>query len=148
MADIFPTGWFAAHNAFKLLSAEEIAESTVVLLGCGPVALCALVNIVGYKPKNILAVDSIESRLQLAKDLGAEPWNFQTNREGLDKRVKELTDGRGADVVIEVVGLSPALRLGFELLRPFGIMSSVGVHNAEVSVFEIETCFQYQTDEL
>lgn len=132
MADIFPTGYFAAHNAFKELSKSQIAGSTVVLVGCGPVGLCALINAEDYKPKHLLAVDSIESRLDLAKSLGAEPWNFQKDRAGLDKRVKELTDGRGADVVIEVVGLSPALRMGFELLRPWGIISSVGVHNGEV----------------
>jgi threonine dehydrogenase-like Zn-dependent dehydrogenase len=50
----------------------------------------------------------------------------------LRDRVKELTDGRGADVVIEVVGHSSALRMGFEMLRPWGIMSSVGVHNGEI----------------
>jgi threonine dehydrogenase-like Zn-dependent dehydrogenase len=132
MADIFPTGFFAAKNGFKHFSPEEIKESTVVLIGCGPVALCALCNITDYKPKHILAVDSVTSRLELAKSLGAEPWNFQTDREGLDRRVKELTDGRGADIVIEVVGLSPALRMGFELLRPWGVISSVGVHNAEI----------------
>ncbi|KAK5150997.1 hypothetical protein LTR04_006678 [Oleoguttula sp. CCFEE 6159] len=132
MADIFPTGWYAANNAFKLLTPEQIKEATVVLIGCGPVGLCALINAEDYKPKHLLAVDSIQSRLDLAKNLGAEPWNFQTDREGLDKRVKELTDGRGADVVIEVVGLSPALKMGFELLRPWGIISSVGVHNGEI----------------
>lgn len=132
MADIFPTGWFAAHNAFKEMSSAEISESTVVLVGCGPVALCALVNIMDYSPKHVLAVDSIPSRLELAKGLGAEPWNFQTDREGLDKRVQELTDGRGADVVVEVVGLSAALKMGFELLRPWGVISSVGVHNGEI----------------
>ncbi|KAJ4361977.1 hypothetical protein N0V83_010918 [Neocucurbitaria cava] len=132
MADIFPTGMFAAKNGFKHSTPEEIKDSVVVLIGCGPVALCALCNITDYKPKHILAVDSVPSRLELAKSLGAEPWNFQTDREGLDKRVKELTDGRGADVVIEVVGLSPALRMGFELLRPWGVISSVGVHNAEI----------------
>ena len=109
-----------------------MAESTVVVIGCGPVGLCALINAENYKPKHLLAVDSVSSRLDLAKSLGAEPWNFQTDRESLDKRVKELTDGRGADVVIEVVGLSPALKMGFELLRPWGVISSVGVHNAEV----------------
>ena len=65
-----------------------------------PVGLCALINAVDYKPKHLLAVDSIQSRLDLAKSLGAEPWNYQTDREGLDKRVKDLTDGRGADVII------------------------------------------------
>lgn len=94
--------------------------------------LCALINAETYKPKHLLAVDSVPSRLELAKKLGAEPWNFQTDREGLDKRVKELTEGRGADAIIEVVGLSPALKMGFELLRPWGFISSVGVHNAEV----------------
>jgi threonine dehydrogenase-like Zn-dependent dehydrogenase len=136
MADIFPTGMFAAKNAFKELSKEEAQESTVVLLGLGPVGLCALVNALDYKPKHLLAVDSVDSRLQQAKGLGAEPWNFMTDREGLEKRVKELTEGRGADVVIEVVGLSPALKLGYDLLRPWGIISSVGVHNAEVSMFD------------
>ena len=127
------TGYFAAHNAFKEMTKEQISEATVVVIGCGPVGLCALINAEEYKPKNLLTVDSIQSRLDLAKSLGAEPWNFQTDREGLDKRVKELTEGRGADVIIEVVGLSPALKMGFDLIRPWGIISSVGVHNGEVS---------------
>src|SRR5690606_27313427 len=125
--------WFAANNALKQLTPEVIKESTVLLLGCGPVGLCALVNALDYQPKDLLAGDGVDSRLDLAKHLGAEPWNFLTNREGLDARVKELTDGRGVDVVIEVVGSSPALRMGFDLLRPWGIISSVGVHNGEVS---------------
>jgi threonine dehydrogenase-like Zn-dependent dehydrogenase len=132
MGDIFPTGFFAAKNGFQFSSPEEIKESVVVLIGCGPVALCSLVSITDYNPKAILAVDSVPSRLDLAKSLGAEPWNFQTNREGLNNRVRELTDGRGADIVIEVVGLAPALRMGYELIRPWGVISSVGVHNAEI----------------
>lgn len=132
MADIWPTGFFAAHNGFKSFSPEQIKDLTVVVIGCGPVGLCALINAEEYKPKNLIAVDGVESRLDLAKSLGAEPWNFMTQKEGLEKRVKELTDGRGADVVIEVVGLSPALKMGFELLRPWGIISSVGVHNGEI----------------
>ena len=35
MADIFPTGFFAANNAFKDMTKEQIAEATVVLIGCG-----------------------------------------------------------------------------------------------------------------
>lgn len=132
MADIFPTGYFAASNGLQQFTKEQLSEMTVVVIGCGPVGLCAAINAEEYKPKNLLAVDSVPSRLELAKSLGAEPWNFQTDREGLYRRVKELTNGRGADVVIEVVGLSPALKMGFELLRPWGTLSSVGVHNGEV----------------
>jgi threonine dehydrogenase-like Zn-dependent dehydrogenase len=133
MADIWPTGYFAASNAFNSFSPEQIKELAVVVIGCGPVGLCALINAEEYKPKHLFAVDSVESRLDLAKSLGAEPLNFQKDMEGLEKRIKEVTEGRGADVVIEVVGLSPALEMGFKILRPWGIISSVGVHNANVS---------------
>lgn len=132
MADIFPTGYFAAYNAFKGQEHAEIWDQTVVLIGCGPVAMCALVNALEYNPKHLLAVDSIPERLDRAKTLGAEPWNFQENKDGLVNRVKELTDGRGADAVIECVGHSDALLLGFELLRPWGRISSIGVHNGEI----------------
>lgn len=132
MADIFPTGYFAAYNAFKGQEHADIWDQTVVLIGCGPVAMCALVNALEYSPKHLLAVDSIPARLEQAKKLGAEPWNFKENMEGLEKRVKELTEGRGADAVIECVGHSDALQLGFKLLRPWGRISSIGVHNGEI----------------
>ncbi|OJI96484.1 hypothetical protein ASPVEDRAFT_48666 [Aspergillus versicolor CBS 583.65] len=132
MADIFPTGYFAALNAFKGSAESSIKNSTVVILGCGPVGLFALISALEYHPKHLIAVDKVPSRLERAKELGAEVWNADTDKEGLEKRVKDLTDGRGADVVIEVVGHADALRLGFDLLRPFGRISSVGVHNEPV----------------
>ncbi|RDL32652.1 GroES-like protein [Venustampulla echinocandica] len=132
MADIFPTGYFAAANAFRGSDDATIKQSVVVLIGCGPVGLCALINALEYKPKAVIAVDRVESRLALAKKLGAEPFNDQTNRQGLEARVKELTEGRGADIIIEGVGHADALRTGFDLLRPWGTISSFGVHNEEI----------------
>ncbi|KAI1424162.1 GroES-like protein [Xylaria sp. FL1777] len=132
MADILPTGYFAASNALGQLSPEDVRDSVVVLIGCGPVGLCALVAALEYAPKAILAVDGIPSRLDRAKSIGAEPWNYLEQGDGLAARVKELTDGRGADVVIEVVGHSSALDSAFQLLRPWGIISSVGVHNGAI----------------
>jgi len=129
MADIFPTGYFAAKNAFQGMEESVVRQSVVVLIGCGPVGLCALINALEYKPKIVIAVDRVESRLDLARKLGAEGWNDQTDRDGLEKRVKELTEGRGADIVIEGVGLAAALKTGFDLLRPWGVISSFGVHN-------------------
>jgi threonine dehydrogenase-like Zn-dependent dehydrogenase len=84
-------------------------------------------------PKRLFAVYSVDSRLELARGLGAEPLNFLTDKKGMEERIRKATDGKGADVVIEVVGLSAALRTGFDLLRPFGIISSLGVHNGDVS---------------
>ncbi|CAH0003313.1 unnamed protein product [Clonostachys byssicola] len=132
MADIFPTGYFAAKNAFAGFTETLTKKATVVVLGCGPVGLCAIVNAMEHRPKQILAVDAVELRLQQAKRLGADPWNFKTNLSGLKEKVLELTDGRGADIVIESVGHSDALRLAFDLLRPWGTISSIGVHNADI----------------
>ncbi|KAK3302232.1 chaperonin 10-like protein [Chaetomium strumarium] len=136
MADIFPTGFFGARNAFRMLQPQPASEATVVVVGCGPVGLCAIASALEYRPKHLFAVDSVPSRLELARRLGAEPVNFLDGMEVMQRRVKEVTDGRGADAVIEVVGLSPALRTAFDLLRPFGVISSIGVHNAEVGLLE------------
>ncbi|KAI0024674.1 putative alcohol dehydrogenase [Xylariomycetidae sp. FL0641] len=132
MADIFPTGFFGARNAFNALGAQDPSEATAVVIGCGPVGLCAIVAALEYKPKHLFAVDSIDSRLEIAKRLGAEPLNFKTDRDGMIGRIKEVTDGRGADVVIEVVGLSAALKTAYDIIRPFGFISSIGVHNGEL----------------
>jgi threonine dehydrogenase-like Zn-dependent dehydrogenase len=128
MADIYPTGYFAAYNAFRGLQEEIVRQSLVLVVGCGPVGLCALTAALDYNPKNIIAIDSIEPRLEQARKLGAEPRNYRTDMDGLRKRVMELTDGRGADIAIEVVGHSDALGMCFDLLRPWGKISSVGVH--------------------
>ncbi|KAH8815782.1 chaperonin 10-like protein [Xylogone sp. PMI_703] len=132
MADIFPTGYFGATNGFKLLKPEELENATVVVVGCGPVGLCAIIAATTFKPKHLFAVDGIDSRLELAKSLGAEPLNFAIGKDAMLEKVKAVSEGRGADLVIEVVGLSPALRTAFDLIRPWGIISSIGVHNAEI----------------
>ncbi|KAF2455823.1 chaperonin 10-like protein [Lineolata rhizophorae] len=138
LSDIFPTGYFGARTAFSFLPAPSIRDSTCVLLGCGPVGLCALVCALDYAPRRVVAVDGVQARLDRARELGAtETLSLDVGRgkEGRDevvRKVKEWTAGRGADVVIEVVGLSDALRLGFEVLRPWGGISSIGVHNGEI----------------
>lgn len=132
MADIFPTGYYGAKNAFTRLNPQEIANGAVVVVGCGPVGICAIIAALEYKPKYLFAVDSVATRLEQARKLGAEPLNFAQDKEGMVERIRSVTGGRGADAVIEVVGLSPALRTAFDLIRPWGVISSIGVHNAEV----------------
>ena len=133
MADIFPTGLFWARNAFNGLGLQDPTEATAVVIGCGPVGLCALVSALEYKPKHLFAIDAVDSRLKIAQSLGAEPLNFKTDPEAMVKRIKEVTEGRGADIVIEVVGLKPALKTAYDVIRPFGFISSIGVHNSDVN---------------
>lgn len=132
MADIFPTGYYGVKSAVELRPKVDISQSTFVVIGCGPVGICAIISALHLKPKQVFAVDNVDSRLQMAKSLGAVPLNFSDGIEKMQEQVGGATDGRGADFVVEVVGLSPALKTAFDLVRPFGAMSSIGVHNAEV----------------
>ncbi|KAL2156230.1 hypothetical protein VTH82DRAFT_975 [Thermothelomyces myriococcoides] len=136
MADIFPTGFFGAKNAFGLLAeqGQPAGEAVVAVVGCGPVGLCAVVAALERRPRRLFAIDGVPERLERARALGAEPLDFRGEGgvEAVLRAVREATDGRGADAVIEVVGLSPALRTAFDLVRPFGVISSIGVHNAEI----------------
>ncbi|GKU14489.1 unnamed protein product, partial [Fusarium langsethiae] len=132
MADIFPTGYFGVKSGIEMMPNLDVHNSTIVVIGCGPVRLCAVVAAAALKPKHLLAVDSVPSRLEQAAKLGAEPLNFMNDKAGMQDRIKSATDGRGADIVVEVVGLSLALRTAFDLVRSFGAISSIGVHNAEI----------------
>lgn len=132
MADVFPTGYFAACRFLKDVPASQYESTTAVVLGCGPVGICAIASAIyltGGKAK-IFAIDSIPERLEAAKKLGAIPINLSDDPVA---KVKEASSGRGADVVMEVVGHADAFELAFDLIRPFGKISSVGVHNEQIS---------------
>lgn len=132
MADVFPTGYWAASRFLKDTDEEQKKNITAVVLGCGPVGICAIasaIHLTGGKAK-IFAVDSIPERLAAAAKLGAIPIALSNDPVS---KIKAASSGRGADLVMEVVGHADALELAFELVRPFGTISSVGVHNEQLS---------------
>jgi threonine dehydrogenase-like Zn-dependent dehydrogenase len=94
------------------------------------VGICAIAAARSKGIKTIFAVDSVEDRLDEAKDLGAIP--LQLGVDDISERVRAATDGRDADGVIELVGNQAALRSAFDLLRPAGVLSSVGFHQAQL----------------
>ncbi|OAA54415.1 Alcohol dehydrogenase superfamily, zinc-type [Cordyceps fumosorosea ARSEF 2679] len=132
MADIFPTGYYGVKSAVELRPKVDISQSTFVVIGCGPVGICAVICALHLNPKHVFAVDNVDSRLKMAKTLGAVPLNFKDGIDKMQEQVRNATGGRGADFVVEVVGLSPALKTAYDLVRPFGAMSSIGIHNAEI----------------
>ncbi|CAG8559412.1 3063_t:CDS:2 [Ambispora leptoticha] len=132
--DVLSTGLFCAENGIGNLSVIEREQSVIVVLGCGPVGLMSIVSATYLGAKNVLAVDNIDERLQLAKEYGAKTViNFSS--EDVYEKIKSVTDTRGADVVLEVVGNNKALELAFKIIRPAGIISSVGVHTSKVFPF-------------
>jgi threonine dehydrogenase-like Zn-dependent dehydrogenase len=119
--DILSTGLHAADNG-----AVE-AGDLVVVLGCGPVGLCAILGARARGARRVLAVDSVAERLALAERFGAEAVVLDDS--ATQASVREASDGRGADVVLEVVGSPSACRLAYELVRIGGTISAPGVHN-------------------
>ena len=99
-----------------------------MVVGCGPVGLCAILAALEYKPQCLFAVDSVLSRLEFSRKFGARPLYLHSD---VDQQIRQATQGRGADIVMELVGLQPALRLGFDLLRPGGVLVSLGVHHQD-----------------
>ena len=99
------------------------------MIGCGPVGLCAIIAASKHKPLHLFAIDSVPSRLEIARTLGAQPLDLNSGTLELERVIKEATEGRGADMIMELVGLQPALKLGFDLLRHGGVLVSLGVHH-------------------
>jgi threonine dehydrogenase-like Zn-dependent dehydrogenase len=128
MADIFPTGYFAAARFLKDLSPEDRESTVAVVVGCGPVGICAIVCALTMC-KTVYAIDSVAERLEEAKKIGAKTILLSDNPV---EKIKAATDGRGADVVMEVVGHGDALLLALDLIRPFGQISSIGVHTETI----------------
>jgi threonine dehydrogenase-like Zn-dependent dehydrogenase len=123
MADIFPTGYFAASRFLKDLNERDRKEYTVVCVGCGPVGICAITAALTMVD-TVYAIDSVPERLEQAKALGAKVIALDDDPVA---KIKAATDGRGADVVMEVVGHADAWQLSFDMLRPWGSISSIGV---------------------
>lgn len=97
VSDIFPTGYFGAKLA-------EVRDGDVVLvLGCGPVGMFAILSAKLLGAGRVLAVDCYQSRLEAARLQGAEVINFR--EEDPVETVKELTGGIGCDRVIDAVGV-------------------------------------------
>ncbi|MFP4417342.1 MAG: zinc-dependent alcohol dehydrogenase [Chitinivibrionales bacterium] len=97
LSDIFPTGYFGADLA-------EIAPGdTVAVFGCGPVGLFAIKSAMLMSAGRVLAVDQVETRLEMARNAGAEIIDF--SRENPVETILELTGGIGVDRVIDAVGV-------------------------------------------
>jgi threonine dehydrogenase-like Zn-dependent dehydrogenase len=97
LSDIFPTGYFGAD-----LSRIEDGD-VVAVFGCGPVGQFTIASAFLLGAGRVLAVDTVPDRLVMAREQGAEVIDF--NAEDPVEVIQELTDGTGADRVIDAVGV-------------------------------------------
>jgi len=122
LADILPTAYEVG-----VLNGRVEPGDTVAVVGAGPIGLAAIMTAKLLTPGKIVAIDLADTRLAKALDFGADVAINNGSEDALAK-VMELTNGLGADVAIEAVGMPDTFELCTELIRPGGRVANVGVH--------------------
>jgi threonine dehydrogenase-like Zn-dependent dehydrogenase len=120
LSDVMGTGWFAAD------AANVRPGSTVVVVGDGAVGLLGVLSANQKGAARIIAMSRHQSRQELAREFGATDIVTERGDEGVE-RIKELTNGVGADSVLECVGTQEAMMQAVEATRPGGYVGYVGV---------------------
>lgn len=127
LGDILSTGYMCAERG------NIKHGDTVVVLGDGPLGLLATTSARLFGPARIVTVGHQDYRLKLAKEMGADVTINSHNTDPIEK-VKELTDGRGADVALECVGSKDTLNMGIEIVRPGGNIGFIGFYAEPVEI--------------
>jgi alcohol dehydrogenase len=122
LADILPTAYEVG-----VLNGRVEPGDTVAIVGAGPIGLAAVLTARLLTPAHIVAIDVDDSRLERARELGADVAINNVGGSAL-AAVQQLTGGLGADVAIEAVGIPETFELCTELVRPGGRVANVGVH--------------------
>ncbi|MFR9793196.1 zinc-dependent alcohol dehydrogenase family protein [Streptomyces sp. MB22_4] len=127
LADIFPTAYEVG-----VLNGRVRPGDTVAVVGAGPIGLAAIATARLFAPERIIAVDLAPARLEAARRFGADA--VADVHEAPRQLVADLTDGLGADVAIEAVGVPDTFELCTRMVRPGGHVANVGVHGKPVTL--------------
>jgi len=130
-SDVLGTGWFAAA------AANVQPGKTVAVVGDGAVGLLGMLSAKQMGAERLIAMSRYESRQQLAREFGATDIVTERGDEGV-ARIMELTNGTGADAVLECVGTQESMMQAVRSTRKGGYVSYVGVpHGVELKGEEL-----------
>jgi alcohol dehydrogenase len=122
LADILPTSYEVG-----VLNGAVGPGDVLAIVGAGPIGLAAVLTAGLLSPSQIAVIDLDDGRLARAAEFGADV-TINNGTEDAVARILELTDGMGADVALEAVGIAPTFELAAELIRPGGHVANIGVH--------------------
>ena len=120
LSDVMGTGWFAAE------AANVQPGCTAVVVGDGAVGLLAVLSAKLMGAERIVAMSRHQARQKLAREFGATDIVSERGEEGI-ARIKELTNGLGAESVLECVGTEESMTQAIRSTRPGGSIGYVGV---------------------
>lgn len=127
--DMFSTGYHAAREA------NIQTGDTVVVSGCGPVGLCAILAAWQFGPSRVFAVDMFDNRLAVAQQFGAQPIDIRQGDPA--EQIAAANGGNGVDVVLEASGNAQAFLAATKMIKRYGTVSCVGLF-AEPVEFPIQ----------
>jgi threonine dehydrogenase-like Zn-dependent dehydrogenase len=130
-SDVLGTGWFAAD------AANVKPGGTVVVVGDGAVGLLGVLSTKEMGAERIIAMSRHEKRQKLARDFGATDIVAERGEDGV-ARILDMTNGIGADSVLECVGAQESMMQAIRITRKGGYASFVGVpHGVELNGQEL-----------
>ena len=125
--DIMSTG-FAGAEAANIKIGDVVA-----IFAQGPIGLCATAGAKLRGASTIIAIDGVNQRLQIARQLGADvTLNF--NEVDVVEEILKLTGGRGVDAAIEALGQQSTFESALRVLKPGGTLSSLGVYSTDLVI--------------
>jgi len=131
LSDVMGTGWFAA------VAANVKPGTTVAVVGDGAVGLLGVLSAKQMGAGRIIAMSRHDSRQKLAREFGATDIVTERGDEGV-ARIKDLTNGVGADSVLECVGTQESMMQAIRATRPGGSVGCVGVpHGVDLNGEEL-----------
>lgn len=125
--DIMSTGFGGAENG------QVRIGDVVAVFAQGPIGLSATAGAKLRGASRIITVDSVPARIAISKRLGADVVIDFTKRDPV-AAIMELTDGRGVDVAIEALGTQETFESCLRVLRPGGVLSSLGVYFGKLTI--------------
>lgn len=120
LSDVMGTGWFAA------VAADVKPSGTAVVVGDGAVGLLGVLSAKQMGAGRIIAMSRHQARQNLALEFGATEIVTERGDQGV-ARIRQLTDGVGADSVLECVGTQESMMQSIQSVRPGGSIGYVGV---------------------
>lgn len=120
-------------NAVHTVNSTDVKDKTVAVVGCGPIGLMAIDVAKANQAKTIIAIEVNEYRLNKAIELGADIV-INPLHEDVTKRIMELTDGRGVDVICEMSGKESAIVDAFSYIKAGGHYAMLGVPNGSITI--------------
>lgn len=98
------------------------------MIGAGPTGLCTLMCAGLYGPARVIAIDVSDERLELAKKQGLADVILNPLKQDVVQEVLRLTEGRGADAVLEAAGGKDTFKTAWKIARPNAVVCVVAMY--------------------